>query len=112
MILYLNPKKVLKHFGQRPWLGRRIRGYNSKSSCGVKYKPKIIPSKDGFIIKKDDPVDVARGHYLGKWVPNEITVDLVISLRIVSNKPNFWEVNVSNEKYREQAELWLVDNCR
>lgn len=99
--MQLNDKKVVRQFGLRPHLGRRIRGYATQATCGIIFKPKCIKNKN------DDWVILPKQ---GKFKPNPITVDLVVALTPVQGKRGQWNVIVK-EKYIKVAEQWLIENC-
>jgi hypothetical protein len=86
-ILWLNDAKVLKHFGPRPWLGKRMRLKTINTTAGIVWR-----------------------QFGKKYVPNPITVEATLVLK-KTTKPGFWEVIVADQ-WREDAEWWLVENCR
>lgn len=92
LTLWLDNSLVAKHFGKNPERGRRIRGHTIRSECGIRYKS-------------------AWGK--GKFVPHEMTVDMVISLRLVkgNNRKGLWEVG-ADASHRQVAIDWLLDNCQ
>jgi hypothetical protein len=90
--LWLDNKLVAKHFGTNPEKGRRIRGHTIRSSCGIRYK-------------------AAWGN--GKFIPHEMTVDMVIALRWIGgdNRKGLWRVEADQYHY-DTAIRWLIDNCQ
>ncbi len=96
-VLNLLDSLVLKHFGQHPERGRRMKlrtvsidaRTGKKLTAGMKYKPGPFGRE-------------------GTYKPNEITVDAVVALKYVSK--NMWHVDVSSH-LREQTEFWLLDLC-
>lgn len=88
-ILNLLDHLVLKHFGQHPERGRRMKLRTIKTYAGMRYKP-------GWFGKE------------GTWKPNELTVDAVVALKYVSK--NMWSVQV-DPLFRESTQWWLIDTC-
>jgi hypothetical protein len=90
--LWLLNALVVKHFGAFPNKGRCIKGHTIRSACGIKYKQ-------------------AWGN--GKFVPHEITVDMVISLQWIrgNNQEGLWKVTAT-KGYEDIALEWLMDHCQ
>ena len=86
-ILNLLDHLVLKHFGQHPERGRRMKLRTIKAYAGMK------------------PPAFGKN---GEWKPNPVTVDAVVSLKYVSK--NMWDVQV-DPLFRESTEWWLIDTC-
>lgn len=91
--LLLNNALVSKHFGATPNKGRRIKGHTIRSSCGVRIKQ-----------------NWGRGT---EFVPQEVTVDMVIALHWVkgNNQEGLWRVTAS-QGYEEIAIEWLLEHCQ
>lgn len=87
--LWLNDAKVVKYFGTRPWLGRRVKIGSTQVTEGN------TPYKNVF----------------GKEVfDKNVLVDVIIALKKAKGA-GFWDVYV-NSAFREKAEWWLIDLCR
>lgn len=84
--MYLDDRKVLKQFGQRPWIGKRLLGKVKKVTVGVRWS---LPKKD--------------------YVPDDdVLVQPTVALTAIAKGK--WRVTVE-EKYREEAERFLMANC-
>ena len=88
-VLHLLDHLVLKHFGQHPERGRRMKLRTVSTYAGMKYKPGPFGRE-------------------GEYKPHEITVDAVVALKYVSK--NMWHVDVASH-LREQTEFWLIFTC-
>jgi hypothetical protein len=98
--IWLNSALVLKHFGQRPWLGRRLRLHTMRSTAGVRWKQRRVKTKQGNWIPIGEP----------ELVRHELTVDAMIALNPVIGKRNMWRVSIT-EGFYEEAMKWLLENC-
>ncbi len=106
MIMQLDSAKVLKNFGLRPHLGRRLRGHCFKSACGTKFKPQWVPLKNGDFMQARN----GDGEIIGKWVPHEMTVDVVVALKPVDGRRHQFEIHCKPE-HEHIAVSWLTSNC-
>ena len=91
MALWLNDRLVLKHFGKRPWLGKAMRMGMMTTHAGMVFKQMY-------------------GKDIG-WEPSSIQLAAVTIALKPTGKPGMWEVHCKPE-YREQVEMWLIDNLR
>lgn len=89
--LFLNNGLVAKHFGNRPYLGRRIRGHTKRVYTGVRF---------------------AAAWGQGKFIPHEQTVDMVISLHWIKgdNQNGLWRVEAT-QGFEDIALEWVGQNC-
>lgn len=81
-MIYLDPKLVIKHFGTRPWLGRRI--------------PVTVMRHTGIVWRQ----------FSKKYVPKPHEVQVVIALVPIRGKQGFWELKV-DPQYETEAMRWL-----
>jgi len=86
--LYLDDRKVFRWFGRHPERGKPLPGLTKSTHAGMRHKQMF-------------------GRDLG-WVPNEITVNIVVSLKLI--RPGYYDVHV-DERYRQLVEFWLLDKC-
>lgn len=86
--IILNSKKVLKHFGQRPWLGKALPCLPKKQvTVGVRWS---LPKRD--------------------YVPDtEVWVNRTVALHHVQG--NTWRV-LCDEQYWPRVQTWLYQNCK
>lgn len=83
--MHLIDAKVVKVFGTKPWLGRRL-PHLKRVTCGVKWS---LPKRD--------------------FIPDEdVMVHPTVKLDPV--RRGFWRVTVA-KKYKQEAELFLIDSC-
>lgn len=92
MELWLSNALVAKHFGSHPHRGRRIKGHTLRSACGIRF---------------------AQAWGKGKYVPHEMTVDMVISLQWIKGdtQTGLWRVTAT-KGFEEIAVKWILDNCQ
>lgn len=84
--MYLNDKKVAKHFGAHPERGRRISGVFKRVTVGVRWS---LPKKD--------------------YVPDDnVLVNPVLALKCI--RRGYWEVTVEKQ-FAAVAEKFLTENC-
>jgi len=83
---YLDDRKVLKFFGTRPWMGKRLPGKVKRVTVGVRWS---LPKKD--------------------YVPddNVLVQPCVVLSPLGKGK---WRVTVEDQ-FREEADRYLSDNC-
>lgn len=96
-VLNLLDHLVLKHFGQHPERGRRLK-LRTLTTLDDKNKPTTFAGMRY----------VERFGRAGKWEPNPIQLEAIVALEFVSR--NMWAVHVSSE-LREQVEWWLINTC-
>lgn len=84
--MYLDDRKVLKQFGQRPWLGKRLPNVLKKVTVGMRWS---LPRQQ---FEPDD----------------DVLVQPCVALRFLAK--GRWEVSVEDQ-YRGAAERFLTNNC-
>ena len=84
--MYLDDRKVLKQFGQRPWLGKRLPGVYKKVTVGMRWS---LPRKQ---YEPDD----------------DVLVNPTVALTQL--RKGEWQVTVE-DKYTQEAYNFLAANC-
>lgn len=87
LVMFLDDRKVIKHFGPNPERGRVIRGATKRVTVGMRWN---LPRQ--------------------QWEPDDnVLVQAVVAMRRV--KRGKWEVKVE-PIFQRHAEQFLRDNCQ
>jgi hypothetical protein len=96
--LWLSDAKVIKYFGTRPWLGRRMRLTKPLDRGNLPYVTRFGKEVKDKHATREVTIALKRTYKPGLY-------------RGPSGALSEYEVHVEAH-YQEWAELWLVDNCR
>lgn len=99
MRLQLATKQVMRLFGPRPHLGRKLPETHIHTTCGIEWYRRRIKTTSG------EWIPVGEGYFR----PHKVTKNATIALQPVYGKPNTWDLVVAPE-FEPIAMMWLANN--